>query len=160
MDPIDYGPLRITLRRYGPTVHLTLAGDLDHEAEAALAGVREAALADEVVVIACDLHHVHFMDLSGLRCLLDLREAASELGIAVLAYNWRPQPLRLLHLLAGIQPGEDTGLRVLHGILREHTEAQLVRGIDTARETSALVASGRRRPAGDQYDPGPPPAAR
>ncbi|MFD9337982.1 STAS domain-containing protein [Streptomyces sp. NPDC060028] len=155
MDTIDSGALQITLRRYGPTVHLTLAGELDHEADAALARVRAAAFRDGVDVVACDLHHVRFMDVSGLRCLLGLQEQAREYGITVLAYNWQPQPLRLLHLLDGLEPCDETGLRALLDLLREKPEARLTPGIDAAHDdTSPFVGAERR------HDPGPPPAAR
>lgn len=163
MDPIDKSDgdaLRIAFRRYGPTAHLSLAGDLDHEAGAVIARVRAAALADDVVVIACDLHHVPFMDVSGLRCLLDLQELAREHGITVLAYNWRPQPLRLLQCLNGLEADDDKGLLALRDLLREITEAQVARGIDTARATSALVDVAPPGQDAGRYEPGPPPAAR
>ncbi|MFD9301528.1 STAS domain-containing protein [Streptomyces sp. NPDC060048] len=159
MDPTDSGALQITLRRYGPTAHLTLVGDLDQEAGEAIAGVRSAVLRDDVVVIACDVHHVPFMDVSGLRCLLDLREQAREHGITVLAYNWQPQPMNLLYLLDRLEPGHGTRLRALRDIPGERDGARRVLGADTARETSALVGADRRGSA-RRPEPGPPPPAR
>ncbi|MFD9355668.1 STAS domain-containing protein [Streptomyces sp. NPDC060031] len=154
MDTIDSGALQITLRRYGPTVHLTLAGELDHEADAPLARVRAAAFRDGVDVLACDLHHVRFMDVSGLRCLLGLQEHARAYGITVLAYNWQPQPLRLLRLLDGTEPCDENGLRALLDLLGDHTGARLTAGIDPAHAGTSTLVGAERRP-----DPGPPPAS-
>ncbi|MCZ4120999.1 STAS domain-containing protein [Streptomyces sp. H39-S7] len=102
MDLIAGGPLQITLRRYGPTLHLTLAGELDIDAEPAIAQVMSTLPAD-VAVIACDLHHIAFMDVVGVRCVRELKRSAEQRGLAALVYNWRPQPLQLLNLLDGLE---------------------------------------------------------
>ncbi|MBT2467744.1 STAS domain-containing protein [Streptomyces sp. ISL-66] len=162
IDAIDSGELRITVRRYGPTVHLTLSGELDLDAQPAIAEVRAAVLRNGVALVACDLHHVPFMDVSGLRCLIDFQEQAREQGITVLAYNWRPQPLRLLrllHLLDSLEAVDDTGLQALRGILREHTEAQLALGTDAAGHPSALVDGDRTGYVRRRHEPGPAPSA-
>ncbi len=147
MDPIGSGGLQISLRRYGPTVYLALAGELDFEAEPAIARLRTVVLRDDIDVVACDLHRVPFMDVSGLRCLLDLQECAREHGITVIAYNWRPQPLQLLHFLDGLDSGDDIELQALRDLLREHAEAQVNLRIGTARRRpSVLVDAEIRHP--------------
>ncbi|MGW0748452.1 STAS domain-containing protein [Streptomyces sp. NPDC002587] len=159
MDPVDSGSFRITMRRYGPSVHLLLAGEVDHEAEPAMTEMC-AGLPEDVVAVACDLHHVSYMDVAGLHCVLTLQRHCRLHGVTVLVYNWQPQPLRLLHLaLNSLDHVHDDDLRGLREILREHSEAQLALGIPVP-ETSARTYPGRARSPGRIRHPGPPPAAR
>ncbi|MEU3459261.1 STAS domain-containing protein [Streptomyces sp. NPDC006733] len=159
MDLIAGGPLQITLRRYGPTLHLTLAGELDIEAEPAVAQVM-ATLPADVTVIACDLHHISFMDVVGVRCVLGLKRSAEARGLAALVYNWQPQPLQLLTLMDGLDRTDDAELRALHALLGEHAESQRALGIDMTRGGTTLVGSDPQRPAGEGHDPGAPPGTR
>ncbi|MFD7261695.1 STAS domain-containing protein [Streptomyces sp. NPDC059874] len=98
----------ITVRRYGPTLHVTLAGELDLDTRSALDDV-QAAFTEGVAVLACDMQRLTFMDVTGMHRLLDLARRAGERGIAFLAYNWRPQPRRLLDLVDSLYPPERTG---------------------------------------------------
>ncbi|MFF8268220.1 STAS domain-containing protein [Streptomyces sp. NPDC016562] len=148
MDTFGGGPLRVTLRRYGPTVHVLLAGEADHQAVHTLGEVR-ARLPRDVAVVACDLQNVSFMDVSGLRGLIDLHRYGRRHGATVLIYNWQRQPLQLLHLTLNHLDGHDDDLRGLSEILTEHTEAQLALGIDAAHGDYAPADA-----------PGPPPPAR
>ncbi|MGW7451250.1 STAS domain-containing protein [Streptomyces sp. NPDC054787] len=152
MDTFGSGPLRVTLRRYGPTVHVLLAGEADHEAAHTLDQMC-ARLPRDVAVVACDLQNVSFMDVSGLHGLIDLHRYGRRHGATVLIYNWQRQPLQLLrHLtlnhLDG-HDGRDDDLRGLSEILTEHTEAQLALGIDAAHVDCAPADA-----------PGPPPPTR
>ncbi|MDF9810822.1 STAS domain-containing protein [Streptomyces sp. SPB162] len=159
MDLIAGGPLQITLRRYGPTLHLTLAGELDIEAEPAFAQIM-ATLPAGIAVIACDLYHVHFMDVVGVRCILALKRSAEQRGLAALVCNWQSQPLQLLNLLGGLERDYDVELRSLQALLRDHADAQRALGIDSARRGAALVGSEPQRLVRDRRNPDPPPAAR
>ncbi|GLX17127.1 MULTISPECIES: STAS domain-containing protein [Streptomyces] len=96
---------RITLRRYGPTAHLTPTGELDLEAGPAFERLQEDL--DGVEVVACDMGHVTFMDMAGLNCLLGLGGYAESHGIALFVYNWRRQPSRLLELVDALDQAPD-----------------------------------------------------
>lgn len=90
--PSDF---HITIRRYGPTLHLTPAGELDIDSDPAFAPVW-TALDDHIAVVACDMRCLTFLDAAGLELLLDLAAHLDGRGIAFFAYNWQRQPLRLL----------------------------------------------------------------
>ncbi|MGW7437108.1 STAS domain-containing protein [Streptomyces sp. NPDC054849] len=98
----------ITVRRYGPTTHVTLAGELDLHTGSALDDVH-AAFDDGVVVLVCDLQHLTFMDVTGLHRLTDLARRADRRGIAFFACHWQPQPRRLLELVAALYPPDGPG---------------------------------------------------
>ncbi|MGW0390499.1 STAS domain-containing protein [Streptomyces sp. NPDC003042] len=148
----------ISIRRYGPTLHLTPAGELDFEAEPAFDPIREA-LADYTTVVACDMRHVTFMDVTGLNCLLALGHHAETRGTILFVYNWRRQPLRLLELVDDLDRKE-SGLpayscsavcSVLRRALGERAETDRALGVGTVREGQAVshrghAASRSRRP--------------
>ncbi|MFE2142303.1 STAS domain-containing protein [Streptomyces sp. NPDC059456] len=67
-------------RRYGPTVHLTLRGELDLETRCALDEV-QAGL-DGVAVVACDMRRLTFMDVTGLHGLTAFVRRLEGRGIA------------------------------------------------------------------------------
>lgn len=94
---------RIQMRRYGPTVHLTPAGELDLNTRSAL-DTTQAALDDGVAVVACDMRHLTFIDVTGLHGLLAFARRLDGRGIAFFAYNWQPQPRRLLDLIDSLYP--------------------------------------------------------
>ncbi|MET9324847.1 STAS domain-containing protein [Streptomyces sp. NPDC003038] len=97
---------RMMMRRYGPTVHLTPAGELDLDSRSALDEV-QAALDGGVAVVACDMRHLTFLDVVGLRGLIDFVRRLDTRGIAFFAYNWQPQPRRLVDLIDGLHPPTD-----------------------------------------------------
>lgn len=148
MDSFGNGPLKVTMRRYGPTVHLLLVGEADLQAEHTISRVC-ARLSRDVVVVACDLHHLAFMDVAGLHGLSALQRHGRGHGATVLAYNWQPQPLRLLHLAVNhLGDRYDDDLGTLREILREHTEARLALGITAAQDANAPADA-----------PSPPPSS-
>ncbi|MEU6300763.1 STAS domain-containing protein [Streptomyces erythrochromogenes] len=98
--PSDF---HITIRRYGPTLHLTPAGELDVDSDPAFAPV-STALTDSTTVVACDMRRLTFLDPAGLQLLLDLAARLDARGITFFAYNWQRQPLRLLDLIDRITP--------------------------------------------------------
>ncbi|MFE1878099.1 STAS domain-containing protein [Streptomyces sp. NPDC059496] len=106
-------------RLYGPTVCLAPAGELDLESRSALDELYIGA--GEATVVACDMRHLTFMDVIGLDGLLDFADRLDGRGIAFFAYNWQPQPSRLLDLVDALYPpagtkGGRTGLgRVFKG---------------------------------------------
>ncbi|MFD7980919.1 STAS domain-containing protein [Streptomyces sp. NPDC059071] len=105
----DVDDFRVKARRYGPTVHLTLAGQLDMNTQAALDEVQDAF--DGVDVVACDMQEVTFVDVAGLHALLGLVTLLEARGIAVFAYNWQPRPRQQLLDLADEQARSDTEVR-------------------------------------------------
>ncbi|MFJ6793162.1 STAS domain-containing protein [Streptomyces sp. NPDC091268] len=181
MDPAETGSLRIAVRCYGPTVHALLEAELDLAARPALARV-SALLPEDVSVVACDLHHVSFMDVSGLHFVLDLYRRGRDRGAAVLFYNWQTQPAQLLGLAltgpnavpahrAGRAAGPgDAELRALRRALGEHAEARCALGVGLARDGLAGASRGRGTAGADAppagvtpagaTPPGPPPSAR
>ncbi|WP_328792985.1 MULTISPECIES: STAS domain-containing protein [unclassified Streptomyces] len=97
---------RMPIRRYGPIVHLTPAGELDLDTRSAL-DETQAALDDGVVMVACDMRSLRFIDVTGLRGLLEFVRRLDGRGIAFFADNWQPQPRRLLDLLDSLYPPAD-----------------------------------------------------
>ncbi|MFG2484977.1 STAS domain-containing protein [Streptomyces virginiae] len=121
---------RVMPRRYGPTVHLAPAGELDLETRIALDECYIGA--DGPTIVACDMQHLTFMDVTGLNALIDFADRLDRLdrldrrGIAFFAYNWQPQPLRLLDLTDALYPPprrtENRGpTRLLRRSLRDAT---------------------------------------
>ncbi|MFD3531240.1 STAS domain-containing protein [Streptomyces sp. NPDC058664] len=101
---------RISVKRYGPTLRLAPAGELDGEGRAAFERA-ERAVDDGVVVVACGMEHVPFMDAAGLHCLLDFAERLDARGVAVFFFHWRSQPLHLLDLVDVCSPASGSGRR-------------------------------------------------
>ncbi|MFE6270432.1 STAS domain-containing protein [Streptomyces goshikiensis] len=98
--PSDF---HITIRRYGPTLHLAPAGELDIDSDHAFTPVW-TALTDPTTMVACDMRRLTFLDAAGMELLLDLATHLNERGIAFFAYNWQRQPMRLLDLIDRITP--------------------------------------------------------
>ncbi|MFE5717886.1 STAS domain-containing protein [Streptomyces erythrochromogenes] len=93
---------RVMPRRYGPTVCLAPAGELDLESRSVLDGLYIGA--SEATVVACDMLHLTFMDVSGLDGLIAFADRLEGRGIRFFAYNWQPQPSRLLDLVDALFP--------------------------------------------------------
>lgn len=130
----DFG---ITVRRYGPTVHVALAGELDLDTRSALDDV-QAAFDEDIDVLCCDMQHLTFMNVTGLHRLVDLARRADQRGIAVFAYNWQRQPRRLLDLTDSLNPSDG------HGEPRSKPTSPLSRTLGDAvvshRATGAVTA--------------------
>lgn len=138
------GDFHITIRRYGPTLHLTPAGELDLDTGPAFERVR-LALDDQVAVVACDMRRLTFIDVTGLHRLLDLAAHLHRRGIAFFAYNWQRQPLRLLDLtdrLDQTRPGT-AGNRLAPTRLLRRTLPQA----PTAGRAPRPARAGHRPPA-------------
>ncbi|MER5758780.1 STAS domain-containing protein [Streptomyces sp. NPDC002082] len=95
----------------GSSVLVTLGGELDEDAGAAL----QEALSDVTVYerdLMVDLHGMVFMDSAGLLHLLALHRRAELRGLRVLVVGWQPQPQQLMAEVVGIPgPGSATGER-------------------------------------------------
>ncbi|AZM87533.1 STAS domain-containing protein [Streptomyces sp. W1SF4] len=154
---------RITLRRYGPTAHLTPTGELGLEAGPEFDRLRDVL--DGVDVVACDMGHVTFMDMAGLNCLLGLGGYAETQGIALFVYNWRRQPARLLELVDELDHAPDghrcagrwAASRALRHSLRDRITAG--RTLGAARTLGTGGAAGEGRCPGSPVSP-PPRACR
>ncbi|MFD9520732.1 STAS domain-containing protein [Streptomyces sp. NPDC059979] len=135
----------ITVRRYGPTLHVTLAGELDLDTRSALDDV-QAAFGDGVAVLCCDMVHLAFMDVTGLHRLLNLARRTDGRGIAFFAYNWQRQPRRLLDLTDSLYPPDGHGeprskpTSMLSRTLRDAAVSHRATGVETVR-----AALSRRR---------------
>lgn len=98
----DVQGFRMRTGHYGPTLHLAPAGALDMDTRSALDEIRAAP--DGVDEVACDMRDLAFLDLAGLHALLDLAHRLDARGIAFFAYDWQPQPRRLLDLVDELYP--------------------------------------------------------
>ncbi|MGW2586351.1 STAS domain-containing protein [Streptomyces virginiae] len=134
------------MRRYGPTAHLTPAGELDLAGRLALDEV-QAGLDSGVAVVACDMRHLTFLDVSGLNALIGFVRRLDARGIAFFAYNWQPQPRRLMNLIDGLYPPAGRNrqprrepTRLLRRSLQDSVTAPRATGAAPAREAT-------RRPA-------------
>ncbi|MET9700846.1 STAS domain-containing protein [Streptomyces sp. NPDC006529] len=126
----------MTMRRYGPTVHLVPAGELDLETRAAL-DEAEAAL-DGVELVACDMGELSFLDVAGLHGLLGFVHRLDGRSIAFFTYDWQPQPLRLLDLIDSLHPSPgDHGSR---GAPTEPLRRSLAESAAAARARGAARA--------------------
>ncbi|MGW7317746.1 STAS domain-containing protein [Streptomyces sp. NPDC054865] len=117
---------RIRSRRYGPTVHLTPMGELDVETRAALDEVLPDL--EGVAVVAADMGQLTFMDITGLHALTAFARHLDTRGISFFAYDWQPQPLRLMDLIDGLYPHlgrtRSAPTALLRRSLREAAEGQ------------------------------------
>ncbi|MFD6913559.1 STAS domain-containing protein [Streptomyces virginiae] len=84
-------------RCYGPTVCLAPAGELDLDSRAVLDELYMGA--DEATVVACDMRHLTFMDVTGLDGLIDFAGRLDGRSLRFFAHSWQPQPSRLLDAL-------------------------------------------------------------
>ncbi|MEV6202457.1 anti-sigma factor antagonist [Streptomyces sp. NPDC051771] len=105
--------LWVTTRRYGPAVHLTLAGRLTENTRSALEEAQAAVSVDGVDVVACDMQDLDLLDVRGLEALLTLVRGLDARRIAFFAYNWQPQPHQLLDLIDEQYPPADRPTRLL-----------------------------------------------
>ncbi|MFJ3963218.1 STAS domain-containing protein [Streptomyces sp. NPDC090036] len=128
-------------RRYGPTVHLTPTGELDLDTRAALDEVQTDL--DGVAAVACDMRHLTFMDVTGLHGLIALAHRLGTSGIAFFAYNWQPQPLRLINLIDSLYPPADRN----HGGPTQLLRRSLQGSATAARAAGAARAARQDTPS-------------
>ncbi|MFG2713410.1 STAS domain-containing protein [Streptomyces goshikiensis] len=135
-------------RRYGPTVHLTPIGELDLKTKGALDEVQTSL--DGVAVVVCDMRHLTFMDVTGLHGLTASVHRLNARGVAFFAYNWQPQPRRLMDLVDGLHPRAGrNGNR--------HGPTQLLRDSLRGAVAAACVAGAARALQNTPRPAGPPP---
>ncbi|MFF3726913.1 STAS domain-containing protein [Streptomyces erythrochromogenes] len=79
---------RVMPRRCGSTVYLAPAGELGLDSRAALDELYIGA--GEATVVACDMQHLTFMDVTGLDGLIAFADRLDGRGIQFFAYNWQP----------------------------------------------------------------------
>ncbi|MFF8265213.1 STAS domain-containing protein [Streptomyces virginiae] len=136
-------------RRYGPTVLLTPTGELDLDTRAALDEVQTGL--DAVAAVACDMRHLTFMDVTGLHGLTAFAHRLGARGIALFAYNWQPQPLRLMNLIDSLYPPADRNgdhdgpTRLLRRSLQGSVDAARAGGAARARQDTPRRAASPSR---------------
>jgi anti-sigma B factor antagonist len=109
------------------TAHLMLVGELDLvTADRAREAVRHAQ--DESRVLVCDLGDVWFVDLSGLRVLLDAAARARRSGSRMTVANCPPIVPRMLRLL-GLEDALELGPASESGAPPALTPARLLRRV-------------------------------
>ena len=74
MDPDLQPPFELTIARNGTQTVISLRGELDIATEGELAAGLALLLAQETSVLTVDLRDLQFLDSTGLRALLTLRE--------------------------------------------------------------------------------------
>ncbi|THA78697.1 STAS domain-containing protein [Streptomyces sp. A0592] len=142
---------QIMVQRFGPTMHVALAGELDLDTRTTLGDITAAleSLLD-VDVVVCDMHGLTFCDVTGLHGLVTLAGRLHRWRIAFFTYGWQPQPLRLLDLVDSTHqpasphpaPGtEPTAL--LRRTLSQAAGASREAGARTVRARSVLSQQGR-----------------
>lgn len=146
---------RVMLRRNGPTVCLAPAGELDLGSGSALDELYIGA--DEATVVACDSRNLAVMDHTGLDGLIAFFGRLDVCGIAFFAYDWQPQPRRLLDLIDAMYPptgtkgirGGPTGLlrRSLLSAVRLNVRTRLSALLSTSTPAE-LRSTPPRRPRG------------
>ncbi|MGW6414816.1 STAS domain-containing protein [Streptomyces sp. NPDC055055] len=112
----------IKARHFGRTVHLSFAGELDMDTRPVLDEMQSTL--EGLDVVACDMEQLTFLDVAGLRSLLDFVSGLDSRGITFFACHWQPQPRRLLDLLDDRYPsGETDGPALLLRRLRDAADA-------------------------------------
>ncbi|MFF0549697.1 STAS domain-containing protein [Streptomyces sp. NPDC004311] len=140
--PLPARNFQMKTSRYGPTAYLAPVGELDLDTRPALDRLQEEL--DEADVVACDVGKLTFLDVVGLHGLLDLARRLDERGIAFFAYNWQPQPRRLLDLIDSLIPSADRRrpTRLLRR-LQDFAAAAQTAGAAKAQQHNTLRAAQR-----------------
>jgi anti-sigma B factor antagonist len=86
------------VERRGATVIVVFAGDLDMAAADAAAEALSQALSEESTTVVVDLQRLHFMDSTGLHCLVRAKRLADESGRRLAVLNGAGPAHRLLAL--------------------------------------------------------------
>jgi anti-sigma B factor antagonist len=84
----------------GSAAHLALRGELDMLSAPLLARALESASRGDPARVILDLRELRFMDVSGLRAILDAARSARRDGRSLVIANPMPHIVRLLELTA------------------------------------------------------------
>ncbi|MCY0937568.1 STAS domain-containing protein [Streptomyces sp. H34-S4] len=98
MDPV----FEMTVTPVGDTLLVAPASDMDHSADADLQRVLHL-LRDPGRTVGVDMSGVSFMDLTGLRFLVDLGHHCEDRGGTMLTYAWQRQPRRVVTTAAQLR---------------------------------------------------------
>ncbi|MFJ3966498.1 STAS domain-containing protein [Streptomyces sp. NPDC090036] len=126
---------RVVTRRFGPTALLALSGELDMDCRPVLQDA-QAVLDENVAVVVCDMHHLSFIDVTGLNALFGLVSRFRAQGIAFFAVGWQGQPRRLLDLVDALVPRQEADpepTALLRRSLRDAAGSQRAAGARAAR---------------------------
>src|SRR5215212_10160982 len=100
MAPATLTPFEVTCVEEGEAARLELCGELDMATAPVLARVMETAARSQPTRIVLDLTALSFVDVSGLRAILDAARRARREGRSVEIANPLPHIVRLLELTA------------------------------------------------------------
>ena len=100
MSAIPLPPFEIACVDDGPETRLALRGELDMLSAPLLARQIDAVEGRKPARIVLDLGELSFMDVSGLRAILDAARSARRDGRTVAVANPMPHIIRLLELTA------------------------------------------------------------
>jgi anti-sigma B factor antagonist len=109
MSAMPLPPFEISCVEAGSTERFELQGELDMLSAPVLARTLEAAAERRPRRIVLDLRHLTFMDVSGLRAILDAARSARRAGGGIAIANPMPHIVRLLELTAIDQTLEVVG---------------------------------------------------
>jgi anti-sigma B factor antagonist len=90
--------LRIVLRREADRVVVVLDGELDMASAPSLLGALDAAEIEPDAMVVLDLQPLEFIDSTGLRAILSLRERCRDRGQQFAVTRGSPQVQRLLDI--------------------------------------------------------------
>jgi anti-sigma B factor antagonist len=90
--------LQIALRREGDRAVIALDGELDMASAPLLAGALDGTELDPDTMVVLDLQSLQFIDSTGLRAILSLRERCRESGQQFAVTRGSPQVQRLLDI--------------------------------------------------------------
>jgi anti-sigma B factor antagonist len=91
--------LHVEINRVGPATAVSVRGELDLASVPAVDDVLMGLIEHDTSEILVDLGDVEFMDVAGLRALLNVRQAARERGHTVKVTNVSRQVNRLLEIV-------------------------------------------------------------
>lgn len=100
MPPPAPIPFEVQLADEGPDARLALCGELDMATAPLLARHLESAARRGPSKIVLDLAALRFVDVSGLRAILDAARSARREGSAIVVVNPLPHIVRLLEITA------------------------------------------------------------
>lgn len=91
--------LTVSVRREGESAVVELGGELDLASSAQLEQALQVAWPDAPALVVFDLRHLHFIDVSGLRVLIQAQQHAEKRGGQLVLAHVR-QPIRRVLALA------------------------------------------------------------
>ncbi|MFG2713409.1 STAS domain-containing protein [Streptomyces goshikiensis] len=124
--------ITVDVQHCGGSVLLSVSGELDEDAGAALQEALDGVTACERDLLV-DLHGVTVMDTDGLLRILDVHRRAECLGLRVLVTGWQAQPQQCMAQVAGMPgSGSSSGERYALGGFRRLIEDRAQRARDSA----------------------------